>query len=56
MEGSGKWWRYRRQVATVVFVGAKEIRCRPWPYEAGQESRVAEKKAPAKKKVAEKRG
>jgi hypothetical protein len=46
---------YEMRAVSVVFVGAKEIRCRPWPKESGSEIRVpalpATKKKTAKTRV-----
>lgn len=47
--------KHEMKAVTIVFVGAKEIRCRSWPYEPGQEWRVGEKKAAVKKKTAAKK-
>jgi hypothetical protein len=40
---------------TLVFVGAKEIRCRPWPRESGEEIVVPKKKAGTKKATIKKK-
>ena len=40
---------HKMNAATLVFVGAKEIRCRPWPKGSGEEFSVPAKKAAAKK-------
>lgn len=50
---------HEMKAAAIVFVGAQEIRCRAWPYEAGKEWRGGTKKvpkSPAGKKTSKKRG
>ncbi len=47
--------RHELKAVAMVFIGTKQIRCRPWPKGSGEETRVGElkaaKKAPAKKRA-----